>query len=85
MNGEVKIVETEASGGAAYNYCLSFGRVDGEEPLVTPGGELIEMELEGTLGFLKGRVEGEESSVVGVLEEMNGRRRFRHISGIEDV
>lgn len=50
MDCKVEVSGTECTGGFAYNYCLGLGRIDGKVPLVTPGEEVVKMELEGYLG-----------------------------------
>lgn len=54
MDGEVKVREPEGRGGTTYEDRLGFGRIDGEEPLVAPGGKGVKVGLEEVLGPCKG-------------------------------
>lgn len=49
MKGEVKVMEPERRSGSTYENRLGFSRIDGEEPLVTPGGKGVKVGLEEVL------------------------------------
>ena len=66
-DGKGEIEEPEGASGTTYDDCLGLGRIDFQEPLVTPSSKKVKVILEKTLGPLEGRSKGKEGSVIGIL------------------